>query len=77
MFFDPIFTIFYQYNILPRNVEQEKVEVFGEPIQIVLCSNTVRVHFETTASSEAIQWLDAEQTLGKKHPFLFTQCQGS
>ena len=37
--------------------------------------NTVTVDYHTTPQSEAIQWLSASQTLGKKHPYLFTQCQ--
>eukprot|EP00741_Cyanophora_paradoxa_P013068 tig00020675_g12621.t1 len=32
-----------------------------------------RVHYRTTEYSGGIQWLDAKQTAGKKHPFAFTQ----
>lgn len=35
----------------------------------------LRISYETTPQSEAVQWLAPEQTSGKKHPFLFTQCQ--
>jgi len=35
----------------------------------------VGVHFRTTPESSAIQWLDPEQTAGKMHPYLFTQCE--
>ena len=59
--------------------------VYGEPLYISLIHeafelNTgnffvVRVFFETTSESEAIQWLNPEQTLGKQYPYLFTQCQ--
>ncbi len=35
----------------------------------------VRVRYHTAPSSEAILWLDPEQTAGGKHPFLFTQGQ--
>ena len=33
------------------------------------------INYETTSESSAIDWLDPEQTSGKQHPFLFTQCQ--
>eukprot|EP00899_Mesostigma_viride_P027826 jgi/Mesvir1/8228/Mv12513-RA.2 len=36
---------------------------------------TVRVQYATSPSSTAVQWLEPEQTLGGKHPYLFTQCQ--
>nr|CAG4718057.1 unnamed protein product [Naegleria fowleri] len=60
--------------------------VFGQPLVINLGASeridlkkgdlfVVRVFYETTQESEAIQWLNPEQTLGKKHPYLFTQCQ--
>ncbi|KAI8871070.1 leukotriene A4 hydrolase N-terminal domain-containing protein, partial [Ramicandelaber brevisporus] len=35
----------------------------------------VRVHYATTTDSGALQFLAPEQTVGKKHPYLFTQCQ--
>ncbi|KAJ1803087.1 Leucyl aminopeptidase yscIV, partial [Coemansia sp. RSA 2598] len=33
------------------------------------------VEYETTAEGGAIQFLTPEQTLGKSHPYLFTQCE--
>eukprot|EP01029_Cantina_marsupialis_P028276 TRINITY_DN775948_c0_g1_i1.p1 TRINITY_DN775948_c0_g1~~TRINITY_DN775948_c0_g1_i1.p1 ORF type:complete len:661 (+),score=196.27 TRINITY_DN775948_c0_g1_i1:322-2304(+) len=35
----------------------------------------IAVEFETKPCSSAIQWLKAEQTAGKKHPYMFTQSQ--
>jgi len=35
----------------------------------------VKVYYSTAPSASAIQWLAPEQTEGKKHPYLFTQCQ--
>lgn len=35
----------------------------------------VKVHYETSSDATALQWVPAEQTANKKHPFLFTQSQ--
>lgn len=35
----------------------------------------ITIHYETTENSGAVQWLTPEMTLGKKHPFMFTQCE--
>lgn len=51
--------------------------IFGTPLIIPISSTTksVTVHYTTSPKAEALQWLDASQTLGKQHPFLFTQSQ--
>jgi len=33
------------------------------------------VSYETSPNASALQWLDANLTLGKKYPYLFSQCQ--
>ena len=39
-------------------------------------ATSVTIYYQTTAQgSTAIQWLPAVQTVGKQHPYLFTQCQ--
>ncbi|KAL8221710.1 UNVERIFIED_CONTAM: Leukotriene A-4 hydrolase [Gekko kuhli] len=35
----------------------------------------VDISFETSPKSSALQWLAPEQTSGRRHPFLFSQCQ--
>ncbi|KAJ1922669.1 Leukotriene A-4 hydrolase, partial [Linderina pennispora] len=55
--------------------------VFGHALNVSLkdakkdAEFKVKIEYETTKESAGIQVLTPEQTLGKKHPFLFTQCQ--
>lgn len=53
---------------------------FGGTLSIPIQGNekdrvVVRVEYETTDGCKALQWLSPIQTAGKKHPFLFSQCQ--
>ncbi|XP_047031004.1 leukotriene A-4 hydrolase isoform X1 [Helicoverpa zea] len=36
---------------------------------------SVTIKYSTHPQASALQWLDPEQTSGKKHPYLFSQCQ--
>jgi len=55
----------------------EKSEVFGQPLTVEVEPSTkvVSVYYTTSPDAEALQWLTPEQTLGKLHPFLFSQSQ--
>ncbi|XP_053614355.1 LOW QUALITY PROTEIN: leukotriene A-4 hydrolase [Plodia interpunctella] len=35
----------------------------------------IKIQYNTAPSASALQWLDPLQTSGKKHPYLFSQCQ--
>ena len=55
----------------------ETDETFGTPLYITITPETekVKIFYESSPEAEALQWLSPEQTLGKKHPFLFSQSQ--
>jgi len=45
-------------------------------VLLTFCSKfKLRVTYQTTSESTALQFLAPEQTVGKKHPYLFTQCE--
>lgn len=50
---------------------------FGQKLSIDIYEGThvVNIHYTTSPEASAVQWLSAEQTSGKIHPFLFTQGQ--
>jgi len=55
----------------------DEYPTLGRPLTVNLGDDTrlVAIQFETTAQSDALQWLDPVQTADKQHPFLFTQGQ--
>ena len=55
----------------------EETPIIGRAlvIEIGKLTKKVAVYYKTHPDAEAIMWLSAEQTLGKKHPFMFTQSQ--
>ncbi|OUR92382.1 aminopeptidase [Flavobacteriales bacterium 34_180_T64] len=52
-------------------------EMLGQPLHIAIKpdTETITVFYQTTSKTEALQWLNPQQTADKKHPFLFTQGQ--
>jgi leukotriene A-4 hydrolase/aminopeptidase len=55
----------------------ESDPMLGRRLRLDLPPGTgqVGVAYTTSPDAAALQWLDPEQTDGKKHPFLFSQCQ--
>ncbi len=55
----------------------QEADGFGAPLTITLQpgDQTVRIDYKTSARSEALQWLEPEQTRDRHQPFLFTQGQ--
>jgi leukotriene-A4 hydrolase len=55
----------------------EKDELLGQALAVLIQPGTKRVNifYKTSPDAEAVQWLDPQQTAGKKFPFMFTQSQ--
>ena len=51
--------------------------ILGSRLRIHLGESTrgVHVHYRTSTTASALQWLTPAQTFGGQHPFLFSQCQ--
>ncbi len=51
--------------------------VMGQALVVYIAPNTdkVSIAYTTPPSAKALQWTKPEQTLGKMHPFLYTQSQ--
>ena len=51
--------------------------ILGSRLEIAVPSGAeaVRIRYRTSPEASALQWLTPEQTLGKQHPYLFSQCQ--
>ncbi|XP_017069922.2 leukotriene A-4 hydrolase isoform X2 [Drosophila eugracilis] len=59
----------------------DAVDDIGQKLTLELPSGTakgslnVRIDYETSSSASGLQWLNPTQTLGKEHPYMFSQCQ--
>ncbi|XP_075152053.1 leukotriene A-4 hydrolase isoform X1 [Haematobia irritans] len=59
----------------------DPVADIGEKLTLELPQGTakgdlsVRIDYETASNASGLQWLTPEQTLGKKYPYMFSQCQ--
>jgi leukotriene-A4 hydrolase len=49
----------------------------GRPLHVTIEKDTklVNIYYATNAGAAALQWLNPQQTAGKKHPYLFTQSE--
>ncbi|GIY29295.1 leukotriene A-4 hydrolase [Caerostris darwini] len=58
----------------------ESVGDFGSKLEVKLPKRgakraIIRVEYETSANASGLQWLEPEQTAGKKQPYMFSMCQ--
>lgn len=56
------------------------VKDMGEKLTIDLPTKTngelkLSIVYETSPKASGLQWLTPENTLGKKHPYMYSQCQ--
>jgi leukotriene A-4 hydrolase/aminopeptidase len=51
--------------------------ILGSRLEIAVPAGarSIRIRYRTSPEASALQWLTPEQTLGKQHPYLFSQCQ--
>ncbi|HYK77389.1 MAG TPA: M1 family metallopeptidase [Daejeonella sp.] len=54
-----------------------EVEYLGQALKIKIEPRTekVNIYYNTSKDAAAVQWLNPQQTAGKKYPFLFTQSE--
>jgi leukotriene-A4 hydrolase len=52
-------------------------KIYGQKLTIKLPTQSIRVriNYQTDPTATGLQWLSPEQTMDKKHPFLFSQSQ--
>jgi leukotriene-A4 hydrolase len=57
----------------------EKQGTLGAPLTINLPAGArlVRITYSTDPTASALQWLEPEQTAGKKHPYLYSQSEAA
>ncbi|MGY4385887.1 leukotriene-A4 hydrolase [Pedobacter sp. UYP24] len=55
----------------------KQVKYLGTALHIAIAENTeiINIYYSTNKGASALQWLNPEQTAGKKHPYLFTQSE--
>jgi aminopeptidase N len=55
----------------------EEDSILGKPLRIAIADNDTLIHiyYSTSKDAGALQWLEPQQTAGKKRPYLFTQSE--
>jgi len=81
----PLFLDSFKIELKEANTNGRKLEWEFDPEDEILGQrlhlkgfegdSTFTLKFRTSPEARALQWLDESQTVGGKHPFLFSQCQ--
>ncbi len=55
----------------------DKDAVLGQKLRVMVPDGTdeITISYRTSPEASALQWLEPANTAGKKHPYLFSQCQ--
>ncbi|MBK0383085.1 M1 family metallopeptidase [Pedobacter sp. SD-b] len=55
----------------------DEEEFIGQPLSVEITPKTKKIHifYSTSKDAAALQWLNPQQTAGKKFPYLFTQSE--
>ena len=55
----------------------DEIKYLGRPLRVKIEPGTIKVniYYSSSKDAAAVQWLNPQQTAGKKSPFLFTQSQ--
>jgi len=82
LFLDSFLIEIHEAHINGRNLEYEfeaSDEVLGQRLYLKGFDgeSNFTLKFKTSPEARALQWMNASQTAGGKHPFLYSQCQAS
>lgn len=68
--------IFHEHKELEWEIDK-KDEIKGQRLHIknLHQAKSISIAYSISTGASALQWLKPEQTAGKTHPFLFSQCQ--
>jgi len=60
-----------------RHTLHDADAIIGSRLEIIVPAGaeSIRVRYRTSPEASALQWLTPAQTSGKRHPYLFSQCQ--
>ena len=71
-----IFGKAFEYQVTPPNKNHgDQLHIYFNSPLMKGKSLDIVIDYHTNSKQTAVSWLEPEQTLGKKFPFMFTQCE--